>query len=88
MRLFPGLDIQWDVMRCYDGGLPPVSELSRYQALALSGSHHSAAGDTPWIAQLADWLAEAAQSGPPRLRIVGLCFGSQVGVHLLQLRVR
>jgi hypothetical protein len=78
-RLFPGLDIQWTVIRCYESALPPVSELSSFEALALSGSHHSAAGDEPrWIPQLGAWLADAVARGPRNLRIVGLCFGSQV----------
>ncbi len=63
--------------QCYEGGLENVSP-SHYDALVLSGSHYSAADDLPWIRQLAAWLAEAVRSGPPQLRIVGLCFGSQV----------
>ena len=71
--------MQWTVIRCYDGALPPVSELSTFEALALSGSHHSAADDEPcWIPQLAAWLADVVAHGPQNLRIVGLCFGSQV----------
>lgn len=84
-QLFPGLDIQWDVVRCYeDGSLPPITDLARYDALALSGSHHSAADDTPWIRRLAAWLANVVQDGPPRLRIVGLCFGSQASLAARQ----
>ncbi len=63
--------------QCYEGGLENVSP-SRYDALVLSGSQYSAADDLPWIRQLAAWLAEAVRSGPPQLRIAGLCFGSQV----------
>jgi hypothetical protein len=85
-KLFPGLDIQWTVIRCYGGALPPISELRAYDALALSGSHHSAAdNDTPWIPQLAAWLADVLAHGPPTLRIVGLCFGSQVCRHVVGL---
>jgi hypothetical protein len=47
-----------------------------YDFLLVGGSHYSAYEDHPWIGQLAQLLQQYVELG---VRVVGCCFGAQVG---------
>ena len=51
---------RWERHRCWSGELPELSELDTYAGLVVTGSHHGANDDEPWIDATRRFLAEAA----------------------------
>ena len=71
-------DDEWLHFRCWAGELPPASGevLSAFDGFVVTGSHHDAYSDLPWVVSLAAFLKKAVEQGRPR--ILGACFGCQL----------
>ena len=67
---------RWEHHRCWSGELPELSELHTYAGLVVTGSHHGANDDEPWIDATRRFLAEAVDRGG--VRVLGICFGCQL----------
>ena len=64
--------------QCCSQEWPTVENAKMYDALFITGSHYSSIDDSvPWIPKLSEILAQYAEAG---VRMVGGCFGCQVGV--------
>lgn len=55
---------------------PYYPDLDSVDAILVTGSRHSAFGDEPWIAALAEYVRRAVDGH--RVRVVGVCFGHQI----------
>ena len=67
---------QWEHHRCWSGELPELSELHTYAGLVVTGSHHGANDDEPWIDATRRFLAKAVVHGG--VKVLGICFGCQL----------
>jgi GMP synthase-like glutamine amidotransferase len=75
-RHFDGLELELPVFRTHEGELPPAAD--DCVAYLITGSRESVYADLPWIATLAEFVAEALDSGA---KIIGICFGHQLLAH-------
>jgi GMP synthase-like glutamine amidotransferase len=71
-----GQRIEWEVFEAAEGQLPPESGGDGFDGYIITGSKHGVYEDFPWIQQLCDWVAQAHAR---RSKILGVCFGHQVG---------
>lgn len=53
---------------------PPLDTVD---AILITGSHHSAYENDPWITTLVEYTRQALESPRP-IRVVGVCFGHQI----------
>ena len=70
-------DTVWDTYDAFKGELPCRTELQhRYDGMLICGSHFNVCEPLDWIAKLFDVVRACAAL--PLMRVVGVCFGSQV----------
>lgn len=73
--------------QCYNGALPPLDALPSYTAIFLTGSHYSAYERRTWIKQLKAYLRTAILGRKLPMKLVAICFGSQLVAEALGGRV-
>jgi GMP synthase-like glutamine amidotransferase len=73
----------WEHHRCWAGERPALADVAarRYRALVVTGSHHSASSDEPWILDLLAFLRAVVREGG--VRVLGACFGHQLVARAL-----
>ena len=74
----------WEHHRCWAGERPALADVAarRYRALVVTGSHHSASSDEPWILDLLAFLRAVLREGGG-VRVLGACFGHQLVARAL-----
>ena len=75
-----GSDVeQWGVYNVYDFHLPSEKELSQMKAIIIPGSAHSVYDleKTPWLPVLIRLIQKIYESYP-HIKMIGICFGSQI----------
>ena len=75
----------WEHHRCWAGERPALADVAarRYRALVVTGSHHSASSDEPWILDLLAFLRAVLREGGGGVRVLGACFGHQLVARAL-----
>lgn len=70
---------QWGAYNVYDFHLPSEQELANMKALIIPGSAHSVYDleQTPWLPILIR-LIQNVYENYPDIKIIGVCFGSQI----------
>jgi len=67
----------WANYEAFNGHLPSEAELQHLRALVIPGSTSAAYDDLPWIASLSEFIRHI-YNDYPAIKLVGICFGSQI----------